>query len=161
MSAASAQPDAAFEDHFELECAPLPQLPYPTPTTLPLPLTRCAPLLPYPSYPTPAAEQVRAAAPPLPRGGRVRQRARGGGLGLGIGLGLGFGFGFGLGLGLANPNPNPNPNPKPGQVGARLRALPGSLKPAGLGGATEAAWRAACAALDATPSDAAMRARLP
>ena len=45
-------------------------------------------------------------------------------------------------------------------VGTRLRALPGSLKPAGLGGATEAAWRAACAALDATPSDAAMCERL-
>ena len=45
-------------------------------------------------------------------------------------------------------------------MGARLRALPGSLKPAGLGGATEAAWRAACAALDATPSDAAMCERL-
>jgi len=45
-------------------------------------------------------------------------------------------------------------------VGARLRSLPGSLKPSGLGGATEAAWRAACAALDATPSDAAMCERL-
>ena len=46
-------------------------------------------------------------------------------------------------------------------LGARLRGLAGSaygkeLKPAGLSGAAEAAWRAASAALDAQPSDAAM-----